>query len=78
MNNIVRASPDTRQQLIQYFQHIIKLNLKRAQMRVDKTQVSSDGLLSNVSEGLLCLCDPFLDHKASKVTIMLLLNEKQR
>jgi hypothetical protein len=67
MNNMVRASPETRQQLINYLQHIIQLNLKRAQMRVDKTQVSSDGLLSNITQGLLNLCDPFLDFRASKV-----------
>jgi ubiquitin conjugation factor E4 B len=70
MNNMVRASPETREQLIKYLQHIIHLNLKRAQMRVDKTQVASDGLLSNISEGLLCLCDPFLDHKATKVDMV--------
>ncbi|KAI8580706.1 hypothetical protein K450DRAFT_235570 [Umbelopsis ramanniana AG] len=67
MNNMVRASPETRQQLINYLQHIIQLNLKRAQMRVDKTQVSSDGLLSNITQGLLNLCDPFLDFRASKI-----------
>ncbi|KAH8550974.1 ubiquitin elongating factor core-domain-containing protein [Umbelopsis sp. PMI_123] len=67
MNNLVRVSPETRQQLINYLQHIVHLNLKRAQMRVDKTQVSSDGLLSNITQALLNLCDPFLDFRASKI-----------
>lgn len=66
-NSIVRASADARNQLLEYFGHIIRLNEKRAQMQVDIQAVSSDGFMHNIAAVLLSFCDPFLDVRASKI-----------
>lgn len=66
-NSIVRADASSRDNLLQYFGHIIKLNEKRAQMQVDIQTVSSDGFMHNIAAVLLSFCDPFLDLRASKI-----------
>lgn len=66
-NSIVRASPVSRNQLLDYFAHTIRLNEKRAQMQVDTQAVSSDGFMHNIAAILLMFCDPFLDIRASKI-----------
>ncbi|KAL9552599.1 hypothetical protein MBANPS3_003682 [Mucor bainieri] len=66
-NSIVRADASSRDQLLQYFGHIVKLNEKRAQMQVDIQTVSSDGFMHNIAAVLLSFCDPFLDLRASKI-----------
>lgn len=66
-NSIVRADAGSRDNLLQYFGHIIKLNEKRAQMQVDIQTVSSDGFMHNIAAVLLSFCDPFLDLRASKI-----------
>ncbi|KAI8084119.1 ubiquitin elongating factor core-domain-containing protein [Gilbertella persicaria] len=66
-NSIVRADAGSRNQLLSYFGHIIKLNEKRAQMQVDTQTVSSDGFMQNIAAVLLTFCDPFLDVRASKI-----------
>lgn len=66
-NSIVRANSGSRDQLLQYFAHTIRLNEKRAQMQVDTQTVSSDGFMHNIAAVLLMFCDPFLDIRASKI-----------
>lgn len=66
-NSIVRANADSRNKLLDYFSHIIRLNEKRAQMQVDTQTVSSDGFMHNIAAVLLMFCDPFLDIRASKI-----------
>lgn len=66
-NSIVRANPSSRNQLLDYFAHTIRLNEKRAQMQVDTQTVSSDGFMHNIASVLLMFCDPFLDIRASKI-----------
>jgi ubiquitin conjugation factor E4 B len=66
-NSIVRSNSSSRDQLLEYFGHIIRLNEKRAQMQVDTQTVSSDGFMHNIAGVLLMFCDPFLDVRASKI-----------
>lgn len=66
-NSIVRANAESRNRLLDYYGHIIKLNEKRAQMQVDIQTVSSDGFMHNIAAVLLMFCDPFLDIRASKI-----------
>ncbi|GAA5817498.1 hypothetical protein MFLAVUS_011046 [Mucor flavus] len=66
-NSIVRANAESRNRLLDYFAHIIRLNEKRAQMQVDVQTVSSDGFMHNIAGVLLMFCDPFLDIRASKI-----------
>jgi ubiquitin conjugation factor E4 B len=66
-NSIIRSNPDSKEKLLEYFSHIIKLNEKRAQMQVDIQTVASDGFMHNITGVLLTFCDPFLDVRASKI-----------
>lgn len=66
-NSIIRSNPDARDDLLEYFGHVIKLNEKRAQMQVDVQTVASDGFMHNITSVLLMFCDPFLDVRASKI-----------
>lgn len=66
-NSVIRADPSARDQLLEYFAHIIRLNEKRAQMQVDTATVSSDGFMHNIAAVLLMFCNPFLDIRASKI-----------
>ncbi|KAI8373503.1 ubiquitin elongating factor core-domain-containing protein [Choanephora cucurbitarum] len=66
-NSMVRANANSRDQLLSYFGHIVKLNEKRAQMQVDPETVSSDGFMHNIAAVLLSFCDPFMDLRASKI-----------
>ncbi|KAI8149698.1 ubiquitin elongating factor core-domain-containing protein [Fennellomyces sp. T-0311] len=67
INNIVRSSPASRESVLAYFAHILRLNEKRAQMQVDPQTVASEGFMHNITAVLLDLCDPFMDVKASKI-----------
>lgn len=66
-NSIIRSNSDSKEKLLEYFSHIIKLNEKRAQMQVDIQTVASDGFMHNITGVLLTFCDPFLDVRASKI-----------
>ncbi|KAI7901309.1 ubiquitin elongating factor core-domain-containing protein [Cokeromyces recurvatus] len=66
-NSIVRANAESRNQLLEYFGHIVRLNEKRAQIQVDPQTISSDGFMHNIAAVLLAFCDPFLDIRASKI-----------
>nr|XP_018262826.1 ubiquitin-conjugation factor E4 B [Kwoniella dejecticola CBS 10117]OBR84984.1 ubiquitin-conjugation factor E4 B [Kwoniella dejecticola CBS 10117] len=66
-NGIVRASPDSREGILDFFALTIKLNEKRAGMRVDPRTVSSDGYMTNLSVVLLKLFEPVMDAQFSKI-----------
>nr|XP_019011039.1 ubiquitin-conjugation factor E4 B [Kwoniella pini CBS 10737]OCF49820.1 ubiquitin-conjugation factor E4 B [Kwoniella pini CBS 10737] len=66
-NSIVRASPESREGVLDFFALTIKLNEKRAGMRVDPRTVSSDGYMTNLSVVLLKLFEPVMDAQFSKI-----------
>ncbi|KAI9276222.1 ubiquitin elongating factor core-domain-containing protein [Sporodiniella umbellata] len=66
-NSIIRSNADSRENLLEYFGHVVRLNEKRAQMQVDVQTVASDGFMHNITGILLMFCDPFLDIRASKI-----------
>ncbi|KIL63235.1 hypothetical protein M378DRAFT_79950 [Amanita muscaria Koide BX008] len=66
-NTIVRASPDAREAVLQYFARIISLNVKRAGMQVDPNTVSSDGFMVNILSVLLRFAEPFMDANYTKM-----------
>ncbi|KAL0082191.1 ubiquitin elongating factor core-domain-containing protein [Phycomyces blakesleeanus] len=66
-SSIVRASTTSREGLLVYFSHIIRLNQKRAQIQVDPQTVATDGFMHNLAAIMLAFSDPFLDVGASKV-----------
>lgn len=66
-NSMVRASPATREGVLAFFELVIKLNEKRAGMRVDHRTVSSDGYMTNLHVVLLKLFEPVMDASFSKI-----------
>ncbi|KAJ1974146.1 Ubiquitin conjugation factor E4 [Dimargaris xerosporica] len=67
VNALVRASPVTRQRLLQYVALVLTKNEGRAKMQVDEQTVSSDGFILNWLVVLLKLCEPFMDTRYSKI-----------
>ncbi|KAJ9498426.1 Ubiquitin conjugation factor E4 [Exophiala xenobiotica] len=67
VNTLVRASPDARDQVLNWFALVVNSNHKRRAMRVDKTTVSSDGFMINITTCLDQLCEPFMDAQFSKM-----------
>ncbi|KLT45417.1 hypothetical protein CC85DRAFT_282483 [Cutaneotrichosporon oleaginosum] len=66
-NAIVRASPEAREGVLNYFTLVCKVNQKRAGMRVDYRTVSTDGFMINVHAVLLKLFEPVMDVQYSKI-----------
>ncbi|KAH9223523.1 ubiquitin elongating factor core-domain-containing protein [Leptodontidium sp. 2 PMI_412] len=67
INQLVRASPEAKNQTLQWFAYVVNSNHKRRAMRPDATQLSTDGFLMNVTVVLDGLCEPFMDTMFSKV-----------
>ena len=67
INTLLRSSTDARERVLDWFALVINANHKRGAMRVDKTTVSSDGFMINISACLLQLCEPFMDATFSKI-----------
>lgn len=66
-NSIVRASPEAREGVLDYFTVVCKANQKRAGMRVDYRTVSTDGFMINIHAILLRLFEPVMDVQFSKI-----------
>lgn len=67
-NTLVRASPVSREAVLDYFSRIITLNVKRAGMQVDPATVSTDSFMVNIQTVLLRFAEPFMDATYSKVS----------
>ncbi|KAK8228435.1 putative ubiquitin fusion degradation protein UfdB [Phyllosticta capitalensis] len=65
-NRFIRVK-DSRNRMLDWFAATVNLNHKRRAMRVDKSKVSSDGFMHNVTVILDRLCDPFMDSTFSKI-----------
>ncbi|KAK5090159.1 Ubiquitin conjugation factor E4 [Lithohypha guttulata] len=64
---MVRASPQSRERLLDWFALAINLNHKRQAIRVDKKTVSSDGFMLNINTVLDRLSEPFIDARFTKI-----------
>lgn len=67
VNPLIRASPEARGRVLDWFGLVVNANHKRTAMRVDKTTVSSDGFMINVNTCLDQLSEPFIDASFSKI-----------
>lgn len=67
INAFIRASPQTRNKVLDWFAYIMNVNHKRRAIQVDPREVSSDGFMINVTVILDYLCEPFMDSTFSKV-----------
>ncbi|KAL5501546.1 UFD2 [Sanghuangporus vaninii] len=66
-NALVRASPESREAVLQYFSRVVSLNVKRGGMQVDPATVASDSFMINVQTILLRFAEPFMDAQYSKI-----------
>jgi ubiquitin conjugation factor E4 B len=67
INHIIRTGKEPRERTLDWFARSVNLNHKRRAMQVDKTKVSSDGYMINLTVCLDQLCEPFMDSTFSKV-----------
>ncbi|KAK4157667.1 ubiquitin elongating factor core-domain-containing protein [Chaetomidium leptoderma] len=67
INAFIRASPQARNKVLDWFAYIMNANHKRRAIQVDPREVSSDGFMVNVTVILDTLCEPFMDTTFSKV-----------
>lgn len=67
VNSFIRASPQARNKVLDWFAYIMNTNHKRRAIQVDPKEVSSDGFMINVTVILDTLCEPFMDSTFSKV-----------
>ncbi|GHJ85049.1 hypothetical protein NliqN6_1451 [Naganishia liquefaciens] len=66
-NALIRASPTSREGLLDYIGVALQRNVKRSGMRVDPKTVASDGFMVNLQAILLRLFEPVLDVTYSKL-----------
>jgi ubiquitin conjugation factor E4 B len=67
VNQLIRVSPESREKVLDWFALVVNSNHKRRAMRVDKSTVSSDGFMINITTCLDQLCEPFMDATFSKI-----------
>lgn len=67
VNQLLRASNVAREKVLDWFAMVVNSNHKRRAMRVDKSTVSSDGFMVNITTCLDQLCEPFMDAAFSKI-----------
>ncbi|KAL2833417.1 ubiquitin elongating factor core-domain-containing protein [Aspergillus cavernicola] len=67
VNHMIRASPDARNRILDWFAAALNINHKRRAMQVDPNTVSSDGFMFNLTTCLDQLCQPFMDASFSKI-----------
>ncbi|KAJ7644172.1 ubiquitin elongating factor core-domain-containing protein [Roridomyces roridus] len=66
-NSLVRASPESREAVLEYFARVISLNNRRAGMQIDPETVASDSFVVNLQSVLLRFAEPFMDANYSKI-----------
>ncbi|KAK9356525.1 ubiquitin elongating factor core-domain-containing protein [Lipomyces doorenjongii] len=67
VDKIVRASPESREKMLQYFAKVMNLNHKRRAMQIVPGTVSTDAFMLNITAVLNKLCEPFVDATFSKM-----------
>ncbi|KAK9316989.1 ubiquitin elongating factor core-domain-containing protein [Lipomyces starkeyi] len=67
VDKIVRASPESRERMLQYFAKVMNLNHKRRAMQIVPGTVSTDAFMLNITAVLNKLCEPFVDATFSKI-----------
>ncbi|KAF8158117.1 ubiquitin elongating factor core-domain-containing protein [Crassisporium funariophilum] len=66
-NTLVRAGPESREAVLDYFARVVSLNVKRSGMQVDPTTVASDSFVLNMQSVLLRFAEPFMDANYTKM-----------
>ncbi|KAL3450690.1 ubiquitin elongating factor core-domain-containing protein [Aspergillus insuetus] len=67
MNHLVRASPEARNRVLDWFATALNINHKIRAMQVDPNTVASDGFMFNLTTCLDQLCQPFMDANFTKI-----------
>ncbi|EGN98229.1 hypothetical protein SERLA73DRAFT_109617 [Serpula lacrymans var. lacrymans S7.3] len=66
-NTLVRASPESREAVLQYFATAVNLNKRRSGMQVEAETVASDSFMVNLQSVLLRFAEPFMDARYTKI-----------
>lgn len=66
-DKIIRASVESRMDLLRFLARVIDLNHKRLAFQIQPGEVSSDGFMLNITAVLIRFCEPFADVYGSKL-----------
>ena len=66
-NTLVRAGPESREAVLQYFARVINLNVKRAGLQVGEETIATDSFMVNLQSVLNRFAEPFMDANYAKV-----------
>ncbi|KAH7915426.1 ubiquitin elongating factor core-domain-containing protein [Hygrophoropsis aurantiaca] len=66
-NTLVRASPASREAVLQYFASVVNLNVRRGGMQVEMETVATDSFMMNLQAVMLRFAEPFMDAKYTKI-----------
>lgn len=66
-DKLVRASPESKEAVLQYFARVISLNARRAGSHVGAGTVATDSFMVNLQTVLYMLAEPFMDVNYVKV-----------
>ena len=69
-NTLVRAGPESREAVLQYFARVINLNVKRAGLQVGEETIATDSFMVNLQSVLHRLAEPFMDANYTKVGML--------
>ena len=67
VNSVVRSSGASREGVLSYFSHVLKINVRRDGMRIDRRTVAGDAFMINIASILMDLAVPFMDANYSKI-----------
>ncbi|KAI8831014.1 ubiquitin elongating factor core-domain-containing protein [Chytriomyces cf. hyalinus JEL632] len=67
---MIRAGPDTKEDVLKFFSEAISLNHARARIQVDPKAVATDGFMFNIGKTCLSLCEPIMDANFSKIQLI--------
>ncbi|KAJ3274850.1 hypothetical protein HDV01_002054 [Terramyces sp. JEL0728] len=68
--SIIKTGADGKEKVLQYLARVIKNNLKRGQLQVNRLEVSTDGFMHNLTQVCKKLCEPIMDINFSKINLI--------
>ncbi len=67
---MIKSSPEAKDNVLNFLSTVIKHNLKRGMIQVNRNEVSSDGFMFNILQLCKKLSDPIVDQMFSKISLI--------
>jgi ubiquitin conjugation factor E4 B len=70
MLTLIKSGPVAKDNVLSYFASVIKANMKRGMIQVNRAEVSTDGFMHNILQVSKILCEPLMDPFYSKIGLI--------